>query len=107
MVRQSICFPKTTTELPNFKEKSLVYYQRLDDALDEDIAALENQQKGLNKSPSIQGQFSTLMEANVANFAKWYAHKRIDYIEKIKMVEDVRFELTNRLTDYTLSKRAH
>ena len=77
MVRQSICFPKTTTELPNFKEKSLVYYQRLDDALDEDIAALENQQQGLNKSPSIQGQFSTLMEANVANFAQWYANKLI------------------------------
>ena len=77
MVRQSICFPKTTTELPNFKEKSLVYYQRLDDALDEDIAALENQQKGLHKSPSIQGQFSPLMEANVANFAQWYANKLI------------------------------
>jgi hypothetical protein len=25
----------------------------------------------------------------------------------LSMVEDVRFELTNRLTDYTLSKRAH
>jgi len=50
-------------------------YQRLDDALDEDIAALENQQKGLNKSPSLQGQFSTLMEANVATFALWYAKK--------------------------------
>ena len=74
-VRQSICFPKNTTELPDFKEKSQTYYQRLDDALDEDIAALENQQKGLNKSPSLQGQFSTLMEANVATFALWYANK--------------------------------
>ena len=74
-VRQSICFPKNTTELPDFKEKSQAYYQRLDDALDEDIAALENQQKGLNKSPSLQGQFSTLMESNVATFAQWYANK--------------------------------
>ena len=74
-VRQSICFPKNTTELPDFKEKSQTYYQRLDDALDEDIAALENQQKGLNKSPSLQGQFSTLMEANVSTFALWYANK--------------------------------
>lgn len=74
-VRQSICFPKNTTELPDFKEKSQAYYQRLDDALDEDITALENQQKGLNKSPSLQGQFSTLMEANVATFAQWYANK--------------------------------
>jgi phenylpropionate dioxygenase-like ring-hydroxylating dioxygenase large terminal subunit len=74
-VRQSICFPKNTTTLPGFKEKSIAYYQRLDDALDEDIYALENQQKGLNKSPSLQGQFSTLMEANVATFAQWYANK--------------------------------
>ena len=76
-VRQSICFPKNTTELPDFQEKSQAYYQRLDDALDEDIYALENQQKGLNKSPSLQGQFLTLMEANVATFAQWYANKII------------------------------
>jgi phenylpropionate dioxygenase-like ring-hydroxylating dioxygenase large terminal subunit len=76
-VRQSICFPKNTTELPDFQEKSQAYYQRLDDALDEDIYALENQHKGLNKSPSLQGQFSTLMEANVATFAQWYANKII------------------------------
>ena len=76
-VRQSICFPKSTTELPDFKEKSQAYYQRLDDAIDEDIIALENQQKGLRNSPSLQGQFSSLMEANVATFAKWYANKVI------------------------------
>ena len=76
-VRQSICFPKNTTELPDFKEKSHAYYQRLDDALDEDITTLENQQKGLHNSPSLQGQFSTLMEANVATFAQWYANKVI------------------------------
>jgi phenylpropionate dioxygenase-like ring-hydroxylating dioxygenase large terminal subunit len=76
-VRQSICFPKNTTTLPGFKEKSLAYYQRLDDALDEDIVALENQQKGLNKSTSLQGHFSTLMEANVSTFCEWYANKII------------------------------
>lgn len=76
-VRQSICFPKNTTALPGFKEKTQAYYQRLDDALDEDIVALENQQKGLNKSTSLQGQFSTLMEANVATFSEWYANKII------------------------------
>ena len=76
-VRQSICFPKNTIELPDFKEKSQAYYQRLDEALDEDITALENQQKGLHNSPSLQGQFSTLMEANVATFAQWYANKVI------------------------------
>jgi len=76
-IRQSICFPKNTTELPDFKEKSQAYYQRLDDAMDEDIIALENQQKGLRNSPSLQGRFSTLMESNVATFAKWYANKVI------------------------------
>ena len=76
-VRQSICFPKSTTELHDFKEKSQAYYQRLDDAIDEDIIALENQQKGLRNSPSLQGQFSKLMEANVATFAQWYANKVI------------------------------
>jgi len=76
-VRQSICFPKNTIELPDFKEESQAYYQRLDEALDEDIAALENQQKGLHNSPSLQGQFSTLMEANVSTFAQWYANKVI------------------------------
>jgi hypothetical protein len=43
----------------------------------DDIVALENQQKGLNKSTSLQGQFSTLMEANVATFSEWYANKII------------------------------
>jgi len=76
-VRQSICFPKNTIELPDFKEKSQAYYHRLDEALHEDIAALENQQKGLHNSPSLQGQFSTLMEANVATFSQWYANKVI------------------------------
>jgi phenylpropionate dioxygenase-like ring-hydroxylating dioxygenase large terminal subunit len=76
-VRQSICFPKNTTKLLDFEEKSNAYYQRLDAAMNEDIAALENQHKGLRNSPSIQGQFSTLMEANVATFAKWYASKLI------------------------------
>ena len=77
-VRQSICFPQGTTELIDFEEKAQAYYQRLDAAMDEDIVALENQQKGLQNSPSLQGRFSTLMEANVASFANWYAVKLND-----------------------------
>jgi phenylpropionate dioxygenase-like ring-hydroxylating dioxygenase large terminal subunit len=76
-IRQSICFPKNTTELPDFYEKSQAYYQRLDDAMSEDIIALENQHKGLRNSPSLQGQFSPLMEENVASFSNWYATKMI------------------------------
>ena len=74
-VRQSICFPKSTTKLSDFNIKSQAYYQRLDDAMDEDIVALENQQKGLHNSPLFQGRLSTLMEANVGAFANWYANK--------------------------------
>jgi phenylpropionate dioxygenase-like ring-hydroxylating dioxygenase large terminal subunit len=77
-VRQSICFPRSTIELIDFEEKSQAYYQRLDDAMDEDIVALENQQQGLSHSPSLQGRFSTLMESNVASFASWYADKLTD-----------------------------
>ena len=76
-IRQSICFPKSTTELPDFNEKSQAYYQRLDDAMSEDIIALENQHKGLRNSPSLQGQFSPLMEENVASFCNWYAAKML------------------------------
>ncbi len=76
-IRQSICFPKNTTELPDFYEKSQAYYQRHDDAMSEDIVALENQHKGLRNSPSLQGQFSPLMEENVASFCNWYAAKML------------------------------
>jgi len=74
-VKQSICFPQSTTKLADFEEKSQAYYQRLDAAMDEDITALENQQQGLRNSPPLQGRFSKLMEANVASFVNWYATK--------------------------------
>ncbi len=76
-VRQSICFPRSTTLLNDFPEKSQAYYQRLDDAMAEDVVALENQQQGLKNSPPFQGRFCPLMEANVSSFSLWYADQML------------------------------
>jgi phenylpropionate dioxygenase-like ring-hydroxylating dioxygenase large terminal subunit len=46
-VRQTICFPTDTLRRPDFEERSAHYTHRLDAALEEDVAALENQHKGL------------------------------------------------------------
>ena len=74
-VRQTICFPPETVALSNFGDKAAYYYRRLDAALEEDIEALENQQKVLASPFAIPGRFSTLMEPNVATFANWYAQR--------------------------------
>ena len=74
-VRQTICFPPETVALSNFGDRAAYYYRRLDAALEEDIEALENQQKGLASPFAIPGRFSTLMEPNVATFANWYAQR--------------------------------
>ena len=78
-VTQSICFPKSTTMLNDFSEKSQAYYQRLDAAMAEDIVALENQCQGLKNSPNMQGRFSSLMEANVHSFSQWYATHMLNH----------------------------
>ena len=54
------------------------YYHRLDTALDEDIPALENQQRGLASPDARQGRFSPTLEPNVAAFARWYAGRMIN-----------------------------
>ena len=77
-VTQSICFPPETVALPGFEEKAAAYYHRLDTALDEDIPALENQQRGLASPDARQGRFSPRLEPNVAAFARWYAGRLLD-----------------------------
>ena len=74
-VHQTICFPPETIELEDFAERVKYYYHRMDAAIEEDIPALENQQKGLSSLFSRQGRFSPHLEANVAAFAKWYAEE--------------------------------
>jgi phenylpropionate dioxygenase-like ring-hydroxylating dioxygenase large terminal subunit len=76
-VVQSACFPPETLDAPGAKEKLAAYHDRLDAALDEDIAALANQQRGLSCPDARQGRFQPLLEPNVAAFANWYADRMI------------------------------
>ena len=71
----SLCFPESTTQLENFEHLAGFYFDRLIAAIDEDIPALENQQKGLNSPLAKQGRFCESLEPNVANFAFWYANQ--------------------------------
>jgi phenylpropionate dioxygenase-like ring-hydroxylating dioxygenase large terminal subunit len=71
-VYQTICFPPETVAAPRFEARAAAYYHRLDAALDEDLPARENQQKGMASHFAAPGRFSVLMEPNVAAFAAWY-----------------------------------
>ena len=71
-VIQTVCFPPETTQRDDFREKSEMYYQRFDFAIDEDIPALERQQAGMQSPYAVQGRFSAL-EPCVGNFACWYS----------------------------------
>ena len=71
-VVQTSCFPPETIALPDFAEKSSAYLRRMDAALDEDIEALENQQRGLACPDARPGRFQPELEPNVAAFARWY-----------------------------------
>lgn len=70
---QTVCFPPQTVALSAFETQAGYYYHRMDAALDEDIVALENQQRGMNSPFARQGRFSPVLESNVAAFASWYA----------------------------------
>ena len=71
-VVQTVCFPPETTHRDDFREKSEMYYQRFDFAVDEDIPALERQQAGMQSPYAVQGRISAL-EPCVGNFACWYS----------------------------------
>ena len=72
-VVQTACFPPETIASEGFDSKVALYHSRLDAALDEDIPALVNQQRGLASPDARSGPFQPLQEANVASFARWYA----------------------------------
>lgn len=74
-VIQTSCFPPETVALPEFKEKSAAYLERLDAALAEDVPALVNQQRGMTCPDARAGRFQPELEPNVAAFAKWYAQQ--------------------------------
>lgn len=72
-VVQTACFPEETIALPDFAEKSAAYLKRMDAALDEDVAALVNQHRGLACPDARPGRFQPDLEPNVAAFARWYS----------------------------------
>ena len=74
-VGMTACFAPDTVALPEFSDRVVHYYKRLDDAIAEDIPALEAQQEGLNSAYARPGRFSPLLEPNVAGFACWYAEQ--------------------------------
>ena len=73
-VIQTVAFPEASTQLPDFADKSLAYYERIDTAIDEDLPFLIDQQQGLSSPYARQGRFSAL-EPSVGNFACWYAER--------------------------------
>ena len=77
-VTQWVCFPPETVESANFSEKAERYYLRMDEALDEDIAVLEAQQKGMSSPHARPGRWSK-MENGAAGFAAWYAEQMLSF----------------------------
>jgi phenylpropionate dioxygenase-like ring-hydroxylating dioxygenase large terminal subunit len=74
---QTVCFPRETMALDRFEEEAQFYYHRMDAALEEDVGALDNQQRGMASPFAQQGRFSPLFESSVAAFANWYARQFI------------------------------
>ena len=75
LVHQTACFPPETLATDGAEDKVALYHARLDAALDEDIPALVNQQRGLSSPHARQGRFQPDLEPNVAAFARWYAQQ--------------------------------
>ncbi len=73
-VVQTICFPGASITLADFEQKAQRYYDRIDEAIAEDLPFLEAQQQGLNSPLAKQGRFSAL-EPCVGHFACWYANQ--------------------------------
>lgn len=72
-VIQTACFHPETSALPGFDTRLAAYLDRLDAALNEDIPALVNQQRGVASPDARPGRFQPDLEPNVASFARWYA----------------------------------
>ena len=71
-VTQWVCFPPETVASPGFEAKAERYYERMDEALAEDVAVLERQQRGMDSPFARAGRWSDL-EHGAAAFAAWYA----------------------------------
>ena len=72
-VTQWVCFPPQTVAAPDFEDKAERYYKRMDEALDEDIGVLEQQQAGMASAFARPGRWSEL-EEGAAAFAACMRH---------------------------------
>ena len=73
-VVMTAAFPEATMQSANFEARAEHYYARLDVALDEDLEALANQQRGITARGARTSRCSWL-EANLGAFARWYARR--------------------------------
>lgn len=71
------CFPRATTERPDFSERIKKYYRRWDKSLPEDNAISELQQAGLASSYSKPGRLS-VHEPVVRDIANWVLDRVLD-----------------------------
>lgn len=77
ILRVGMCFPKSTTELPNFDEVVQKYYHRWEIGIGEDNGITEVQQRGLNARRRPPGRMS-YAESAVHALAKWVKQQVID-----------------------------
>ena len=73
-VAMTCCFHSAAKALPDFDARAAAYFDRLDVAIAEDIAVLEQQQAGIGSPLAKPGRFSWL-EPNVAAFGAWLARR--------------------------------
>ena len=73
----TVCFAPAASTLPDYAARAAAYFERLDVAIAEDIAVLEQQQAGLDSPLARPGRFSW-MEPNVSAFANWLARRIVD-----------------------------
>ncbi len=77
IVTHGACFPRETTQRPDFKDVVLKYYQRWDKSLPEDNSISELQQAGLQSSFNEPGRLS-LHEPVVHAIDQWVLNKVLE-----------------------------
>lgn len=70
------CFPKESTELPDFEERASRYYKRWDLSIGEDNVIAEIQQRGL-RSPIVQPGRLSYLEPLIPRLAQWWVERTI------------------------------
>jgi len=74
-VAMSVCFPQQTTALADFAPRAAAYHRRMEAAMAEDVAILEQQQLGLSSPLAKPGPFAPRLEASVHAFQFWLAER--------------------------------